>query len=76
MAGARRRVVIAEQVLDDIPTGLTLYFWQTETGEGRIRIAGAGPFENRDLQFSSDGYFVGAGTAVEGACPSALRVVD
>jgi hypothetical protein len=70
-------VVVREQVIDDLASGLTLYFWRTSDGEGRIRITGdALPFGNRDLQFDAEGCHVGSGTAVGDACPlKGLRLV-
>jgi|GEM_PF-1411944 hypothetical protein len=72
----QRTVATQEQVIDDTrASGLTLAFWRTPGGEGRIRITGDLPFGNRDFQFNESGELVGSGTGVAGACPVNLRVV-
>ena len=69
-------VMLQQQVIDDMASGLTITVWRTETGEGRLRIAGdALPFGAHDLQFSYEGEMVGAGTALVDACPTPLRLL-
>lgn len=68
---------IAEQIVEDPASGLTLQFERLETGQCRVLIAGPLPLGNRELIFNEHGEFGGAGTAVGGICrPSWLRAVD
>lgn len=70
------RVGIEEQVVDDSEvSGLTLTFWRTPSGEGRLRITGDLPYGNRDFQFDCNGELAGTGTATGSACPTSLRIV-
>ena len=60
-------VVIKEQTIEDLPTGLTIIFEVVSSGEGRMRLRGSIlPFGNRDFQFSSEGELVGTGTGLSG----------
>lgn len=69
-------ILIREQVIADVVSGLTLTIWRTPDGEGRIRITGDDlPHGNRDLQFDSLGVLVGMGTAVSEPFPSSLRLI-
>ena len=63
-----RACVIREQIIDDLVTGLTFQFEQTENGEARMRVYGDLPFGNRDFAFTAEGELAGTGTAT-GACP-------
>jgi hypothetical protein len=65
-------IVLEEQVIQDLPTGITIRIRRTAAGEGRIWLEGDGlPFGNRDLQFDEGGKLVGSGTAV-GVCAHPL----
>ena len=60
-----RIVKIKEQVIRDLPTGLTIIFRAVSSGEGRMHLKGSTlPFGNRDFQFGSDGELVGTGTGL------------
>ncbi len=58
-------VIIKEQVINDLPTGLKIIFEIVSSGEGRMRLRGdILPLGNRDFAFSQDGQLVGAGTGL------------
>ena len=60
-------VIIKEQVIKDLPTGLTIIFEVVSSGEGRMRLRGdILPFGNRDFAFSKDGQLEGTGTGLAG----------
>ena len=60
-------LVIKQQIIKDLPTGLTIIFEVVSSGEGRMRLCGSTlPFGNRDFQFDSNGELVGTGTGLAG----------
>jgi hypothetical protein len=61
-------MLIQEQSIRDVPSGITIDVWHVPGGEGRIRLTGDFPFGNRDFQFDEAGTLVGTGTALGGAC--------
>ena len=67
---------IREQIIEDLASGLTLLFENTN-GRSRMVIAGKNlPYGNREILFDEDGREVGAGTAVGGfRRPSWLKEV-
>ncbi len=67
---------IAEQIIEDPVSELTLQFEHMENGLTKLTIYGDLPFGNRDFVFDSGGAMSGAGTATAGLCrPSWLREV-
>lgn len=70
---------IKEQVIEDLPTGLTFQF-ETMPGSDapfRLRIFGDLPFGNREILFNAQGEEAGSGTFLSGHCrPSWLTSVD
>ena len=60
-------MIIKEQIIEDLPSGLTIIFEVVSSGEGRMRLRGSNlPFGNRDFQFSSEGELEGTGTCLAG----------
>jgi hypothetical protein len=70
---SRHAIALQEQVIQDLPSGLTITVWRTPSGEGRVRIEGDPSRPARDLQFSPEGVLVGSGSVLATACP--LRLV-
>ena len=72
--------IIKEQIIEDIPSGLTLQFVNRgPDAELACHITIYGnilPFGNRNLVFTKDGVFDGGGTATGGSCkPNWLRKI-
>jgi len=62
-----RPLTIKQQIIKDLPSGLTIIFEVVSSGEGRMRLRGSNlPFGNRDFQFDSNGELVGTGTGLAG----------
>ena len=62
---------ILEQIVFDLPSGLTLQFEVMPDGTQRLRIIAEHlPFGNREIIFNVEGYEAGGGTYVGNACPS------
>ncbi len=63
---------IKEQIVEDLPTGLTFQFEKIEmdpSGPFRLRIFGESlPYGNREIIFSPDGTIEGGGTFMGGLC--------
>ena len=60
-------LVIKQQTIEDLPSGLTIIFEVVSSGEGRMRLRGSNlRFGNRDFQFDSNGELVGTGTGLAG----------
>jgi hypothetical protein len=70
--GTTEDVIIKEQVVADLVSGLTLTFWRTSNGEGRLRIEGDAVSFARDLQFDAHGALVGSGSPTGASCPLRL----
>jgi hypothetical protein len=69
---------IMEQIIEDLPTGLTFQFAVVDDPDGpfRLRIYGDVPFGNREIIFGAGGERTGGGTATAGACrPSWLQEI-
>jgi hypothetical protein len=67
---------IAEQIIEDGVSGLTLQFEARDDGTTRLVIAGNLPFGNREILFDREGKEAAAGVALAGVCrPSWLREV-
>ena len=70
------KVSIAEQVIEDPVSGLTIQFEQKDDGTSRLYIFGDLPLGNREFIFDRDGEEAGAGVALTGSCrPSWLTEV-
>ena len=71
--------VIKEQIVEDLPTGLTFQFSVVDDPDGpfRLKIFGNLPFGNREIIFDAEGKKVGGGIAMSGICrPSWLRELE
>jgi hypothetical protein len=74
-----REWTIREQIVEDLPSGLTFQFEVVpdSTARYRLRIFGDLPFGNREILFDVNGKEAGSGTALAGLCkPTWLTVVD
>jgi hypothetical protein len=70
---------IKEQVIEDLPTGLTFQFEAMPGSDApfRLRIFGNLPYGNREILFNAKGEEAGSGTLLAGLCkPSWLTQVD
>lgn len=68
---------IQEQIIEDLPSGLTLQVEAMGGGQWKLRIVGDLPLGNRELIFDGEGRLAGSGTFLGGACrPNWLRAVD
>ena len=61
-------VLVAEQIIEDPVSGLTIQFERVADGTGRMRIYGDLPYGNREFVFDKNGTEAGAGTALTGLC--------
>ena len=67
---------IAEQIIEDEVSGLTLQFVRCDDGTSRLRIYGDLPLGNREIYFDANGNEGGAGTALVALCrPNWLQAV-
>jgi hypothetical protein len=67
---------IMEQIIEDLPTGLTLQFEAREDGGCRLTIYGNLRFGNREIIFDGNGREAASGTSLRGMCrPSWLKEV-
>lgn len=68
---------IAEQIIEDLPSGLTFQFEARADGTTRLLIYGAVlPFGNRDIIFDANGREAGGGSFLGSVCrPSWLKAV-
>ncbi len=70
-------VTISEQIIEDLPSGLTLLFEKMPNGLAKLSIYGDLPYGNREIIFDNGGAEAGGGTCLRGACrPSWLREVN
>ena len=68
---------IKEQIIEDLPTGITLQFEVASDGTFRLKLYGDFPYGNRDIVFNQSGEKVGSGTSVSGLCrPAWLTKID
>ena len=57
------KIVIQEQVIKDLATGLTIEIKARQDGESRLCLYGDSlPFSNREFHFDKCGRYVGTGT--------------
>ena len=71
------QVTICEQIVEDLPSGLTLLFEKMPSGLTKLSIFGDLPYGNREIIFNEDGAEAGGGTCLRGDCyPSWLREVE
>ena len=73
-----KKWTIKEQIVEDLPTGLTFQFSLVDDPDGpfRLKIFGDFPLGNREIIFDAEGQKVGGGTSITGTCrPSWLREI-
>lgn len=71
--------MVMEQIIEDLPTGITFQFSVVDDPDGpfRLHIFGDIPFGNREIIFSRDGKRMGGGTSTTGSCrPSWLQEIS
>lgn len=62
-----RLIVIKEQIINDLPTELTIIFKALSNGESTMQLKGSIlPFGNRNFQFGPEGELVGTDTVLSG----------
>ncbi len=72
-----KQVHIAEQIIDDPVSGLSLQFEAREDGGCKLKIYGDLPHGNREIIFDRNGHEAGAGTVVGRVCPpNWLQVIE
>ena len=59
---------VREQIIEDLPSGLTLQFEAREDGGCKLVIFGDLRFGNRELIFDSEGRLGATGTALRDFC--------
>ena len=70
-------ILIAEQIIDDPVSELTLMFQKQEGGISKLIIYGNLPLgTNREFIFEADGRLAGAGTSLVPCRPTWLSLVD
>jgi hypothetical protein len=70
-----REIVIREQMIEDLPSGLTLMFERMPSGLAKLSIFGDLPYCNREIIFDKEGREAGGGTCFNSCRPSWLRQV-
>lgn len=75
-----RKWIISEQIVEDLPTGLTFQFEVVPNDHDapfRFRIFGELPYGNREILFDKNGKMVGSGTGLTSHCkPTWLTKID
>ena len=70
------QIIIREQIVKDLPSGLTLVFERMPSGLCKLSIFGDLPYGNREIIFDEDGVEAGGGTCLGNCRPSWLREVS
>lgn len=65
-------ITIREQIIEDLPSGLTLVFEKMSNGLSKLKIFGNLPLGSREIIFDEEGREAGGGTCLTACRPTWL----